>query len=231
MLATRSRGSPVRRPSLVERIELWLSKSRVIDGLWIGSAQSDDPERALQRVEAALRLIEQSAPLHYRRIKTSLSRISVQLVPLGAGCYLHSLNACLLDERVVARETTTVEWIASAIVHEATHARLENWGIRYDEAVRLRIERICVRRELDFARHLSGVDALQEEISQRLDWCRDDSTFYTDQNMQEEMNQGIAETLRHLGTPEWAIALAFRARDLRYGFRRFTRRIASALAR
>jgi hypothetical protein len=43
------------------------------------------------------------------------------------------LNACLLDERVVASETTTLEWIASTIVHEATHARLEKWGIAQDK--------------------------------------------------------------------------------------------------
>jgi hypothetical protein len=209
-------------------MELWFSKSRVVDGIWVGSAQSD-PEPALQRVEAALRLIERLAPLHYRRIKTSLSRIWVRLVPHGAGCYLPFLNACLLDERVVASET--VEWIASAIVHEATHARLEKWGIRYDEAVRLRIERICIRRELDFARHLSGVDALQEQIAQRLDWCRDGNTHYTDQNMWQEMDQGNAEALRHLGTPEWVIALVFRARDISYRIRRFTRRIADASPR
>jgi len=173
-----SRGSPViRPPSLADKFALWLSKGRVIDGLWVGSLRSDS-EPALQRVEAALRLIERFAPLHYRRVKNSLSRIWVRLVPHGAGCYLHSLNACLLDERVVASETTTLEWIASTIVHEATHARLEKCGIRYDEAVRLRIERICIRRELDFARHLSGIDALQEEITQRLDWCRDGNASY-----------------------------------------------------
>jgi hypothetical protein len=231
MLTTMSRGSPVIRPALIEKIELWLSKSRVVDGLWIGCFQSDDPERALQRVEAALRLIERFAPLHDRRIKMSLSRIWVQLVPHGAGCYQHSLNACLLDARVVDSETTTVEWIASAIVHEATHARLENWGIRYDEAVRLRIERICTRRELDFARRLSGVDALKEEIAWRLDLSRDGSTHYTDQNMRQSLDQGSAEALRHLGMPQWAIALVFRARDLRSGIRRFTRRIAGALVR
>jgi hypothetical protein len=224
-----SRDSSVTRPSLADKFALWLSKSCVIDGLWIGSAQWDS-EPALQRVEAALRLIERFAPLHYRRVKNSLSRIWVQLVPHGAGCYLHSLNACLLDERIVASENTTLEWIAAAIVHEATHARLEKRGIRYDEAVRRRIERICARRELDFVRHLSGVDALQEEITRRLDRSNEENTSYTDQGMWREMDEGNAEILRHLGTPEWVIALVFRARNLANRIRRFTRRIAGASA-
>ena len=226
MVAIMSRGSTVTRLSLADKFALWLSKSRVTDGLWIGSAQSDS-EPALQRVEAALRLIDRCAPLHYRRIKNNLSRIWVTLVPHGAGCYLHSLNACLLDERVVTSEKTTPEWIASAIVHEATHARLEKRGIRYEEAVRHRIERICARRELDFARHLSGVDALQEEIMWRLD-RNEENTSYTDQDMWEKIDQGSAEMLRHLGTPEWVIALVFRTINLVNGIRRFTRRIAGA---
>ncbi len=228
--AIMSRASPVTNLSLADKIALWLSTSRMVDGLWIGSAQSDS-EPALQRVEAALRLIQRFAPLHYQRVKNHLSRIWVQLVPHGAGCYLHSFNACLLDERVVTSETTTVEWIASAIVHEATHARLEKRGIRYNEAVRLRIERICVRRELDFARHLSGVDALQEEIARRLDWCNDENADFTDRNMWQKIDKGHAEALRHLGAPEWVIAAAFRARNLVNGIRRFTRRMAGAPVR
>jgi hypothetical protein len=208
-------------------MDIWLSKGHVVDGIWVGSFPSD-AKRAIQRIEEALRLIERSSPLHYRRIKNNLARIWVHLVPHGAGCYLHSLNACLLDERIVASETTTVEWIASAIVHEATHARLEKLGIRYDEAVRQRIERICARRELDFARHLSGVDALLEEITWRLDRCSEENASYTDQNMWEKTNQGNAEILRHLGTPEWVITLMLRARNLVSRIRRFTRRIAGA---
>ena len=222
-----SRGSPVTKLNVEHKFALWVTTSRVTDGLWIGAAQSNS-EPALQRVEAALRLIDRAAPLHYRRVKNSLSRIWVTLIPRGAGCYLHSLNACLLDERVVASETTTLEWIASAIVHEATHARLEKRGIRYDEAVRHRIERICARRELDFARHLSGVDALHEEITWRLDLCHDGTEHYTDQNMWQGRDQGNADILRHLGTPEWVIALVFRVRDLSSAIRRFTRRIAGA---
>lgn len=218
------RDFPATKPSLVERMDLWFSKGHVVDGIWVGSFPSD-AEPAIQRIEDALRLIESSAPLHYRRIKNNLARIWVQLVPHGAGCYLHSLNACLLDERIVNSETTTVEWIASVIVHEATHARLEKLGIRYHEAVRQRIERICARRELDFARHLSGVDALQQEILWRLD---QENASYTNEKMWEKTDQGNAEILRHLGTPEWVIILVFRARNLVSGIRRFTRRIAGA---
>jgi len=228
MVVTVSRGSP--RPCLVDKFELWLSDSRVTDGLWIGSARSDNPELDLQRVEAALRLIERFAPLYHRRIRNSLSRIWVRLIPNGAACYLDRLNACLLDERVVASETTTLEWIASAIVHEATHARLEKWGIRYNEAARLRIERICIRRQLDFVQHLSGVDALQEQITQSLDWCRDGNAYYTDKNMRQEIDQGNTDVLRHLGAPEWIIALTFRARPLVSGIRRFRRSIAGSSA-
>lgn len=224
MVAIMSNGSQVTKLSLADKLSLWLTKSRVTDGLWIGSAQSDS-EPALQRVEAALRLIDRCAPLHYRRIKNNLSRILVTLVPHGAGCYLHSLNACLLDERIIASENTTIEWIASAIVHEATHARLEKRGIRYEEAVRHRIERICTRRERDFARHLTGVAALQDEIVWRLDQCNEETTRYTDRNMSEKIDQGSAEILRHLGTPEWVVALVFRVRNLVSWIRRFTQRI------
>lgn len=221
------RDFPTIRPSLSERIDLWFSKGHVVDGIWVGSFPSDG-EPAIQRIEDALRLIEHCAPLHYRRIKNNLARIWVHLVPHGAGCYSHSLNACVLDERVVTSETTTVEWIASAIVHEATHARLEKLGIRYDEALRQRIERICARRERDFARHLSGVDALQDEITWRLDRCSEENSSHTDQNIWENTVQGNAEILRHLGTPEWVITLAFRVGTLVSGIRRFTRRIAGA---
>jgi hypothetical protein len=230
MVVTMSRAVPATKLSLADRFALWTSTSRVTDGLWIGSFRSDS-EPDLQRVEAALQLIDHCAPLHYQCVKNNLSRIWVTLVPHGAGCYLHSMNACLLDERVMASENASIEWIAAAIVHEATHARLEKWGIRYDEAARHRVERICARRELDFARHLSGVDTLHEEITWRLDLHNEEDASYTDQNMWQKIDQGHAEILRHLGMPEWIIALVFRARNLLNGIRRFTRCIAGASGR
>ncbi|MFK4510621.1 hypothetical protein LPJ38_09885 [Bradyrhizobium daqingense] len=221
-----SRDVPISRPLLDDKIALWLSTSRMTDGLWIGSSHGD-PEPALQRVEAALELMEDISPLHYRRVKSSLSRIWVKLVPHGTGCYLHSLNACLLDARVVASETTTLEWIASAIIHEATHARLEKRGVRYDEPVRHRIERICARRELDFALRLPSADTLLGEINWRLERCNENAPF-TDKKMSEGIDQGYEDMLRHLGTPEWVISPVSKARDLVIWLHRFIRRIAAA---
>jgi hypothetical protein len=85
-----------------------------------------------------------------------LKRIWVTLLFYGLGQYKHSLKACILDERYVADSATTVERIATTIVHEATHARLERCGIEYKQELRTRIEAICFRRELAFAARLTS---------------------------------------------------------------------------
>ena len=46
----------------------------------------------------------------------------------------------MLDERFLANPETSVEMIASTIVHEATHAKLERLGVSYAEDRRARIE-------------------------------------------------------------------------------------------
>ena len=70
----------------------------------------------------------------------------------------------MLDERFVTNPETTIERIASVIVHEATHARMERCGIGYAEDQRARIETVCFRRELAFAVRLE-VTAEHHRIS------------------------------------------------------------------
>jgi hypothetical protein len=95
----------------------------------------------------------------------------VLLLPNARSCYYGSLRACLVDVRFVLLETTTLEEIASTIVHEATHARLERWGISYDEKQRSRVEAICLRRELNVAASLPHSEPLREQIARTLEWC------------------------------------------------------------
>ena len=103
---------PVRktpRPRLVDRLELRLStQTRVVDGLWLGTFQSE-PERALRRVEEALHLIKTYDRLRYDRLLRDLERVWVRLLLHGLGSFNESLDACELDIRFVLAETSTPE--------------------------------------------------------------------------------------------------------------------------
>jgi hypothetical protein len=195
------------KPALVDRLELWLSTSRKVDGLWVGTMESK-PWPGLRRVEDALRLIKDQDPLHYFRVVHNLARIWVRLLPSDRAHYDRILDACVIDERFL--ETVTREQIASTIVHEATHARLDRWGIRYEEKDRSRIEAICLRRELNFLTKLSDCQLLQEEIVRTLEWCASDKDYLSDASFRERKDQGAAETLRYLGTPDWIISFLMR---------------------
>jgi hypothetical protein len=194
---------PQARPRIVDRINLAMSISRHLDGIWIGSwrGRPDD----LTRVEAALLLIKQHSPLDHARIIRELERIWVSLTFHGLGEYDHSLKACILDERYVAAPTTTVAQIASTIVHEATHARLERYGIEYEESRRVKIEAICCRRELAFTARLPGSAELQQDIARCLEWYQTNPEQFRDARFQEAHTAGGIEALRYLETPDWII--------------------------
>ena len=215
MAATLKNGKPA-RPNLFERFELWSSIGRVIDGVWIGTFED---EARLHRVEAALQSMKQNSPLHYLRVTNSLDRIWVRLLTGYRGEYSARLNACELDERFVDHEETTPELIASVIVHEATHARLDRCGIAYDEAKRHRIEAICIRRQLHFVSGLAGYEAEQESLQNSLDYYGNSAEFFLDENMRQRFLDGSLESLRHLGAPHWLVALFSKAVSLRLQWR------------
>lgn len=196
-----------RRSSRIDRLGLWLSKSHTIDRLWIGTTESK-PYPALRRVEEALQLIKRHDTLNYSRITRNLDRIWVHLLPSARAHYDRSLNACALDERYVLNETTTLERIASTIVHEATHARLESWGITYEEKSRYRIEVICLRREHNFLTKLPDSGLMQEEIERTLEWCESDQTYLSDASFRDREDQGEIDTLRYLKAPDWFVQFA-----------------------
>lgn len=199
-----------RKPSLADRLALWMSHSRIIDGLWIGVWAESEWQLNLSRVEDALLLIKRHDGLHYSRVIHNLSRIWVNLIPSSPAHYDRSLNACVLDERFIRNQATTIENIASTIIHEATHARLEKWGITYDEAKRPRIETICTRRELHFASRLPDGklpdrESLRQEIVSRLEWSAGDHDFYSDASFKQRLQDGQVEALRYLNAPNWLV--------------------------
>ena len=202
---------PGRKPTAGDRFSLWFSTGREIDGLWVGTTEAK-PKPALRRVEDALQLIKRHDSLHYSRVIHNLTRVWVDLLPNACACYKASLNACVLDERYVLLETTTLEHIASSIVHEATHARLERWGISYDEKERPRIEAVCLRRELSFIAKLPDSEPLREKLARTLQWCVGDHDYFSNVSFQQREHQGIVELARYAGIPDWFIRFSLKVR-------------------
>lgn len=193
------------------RVMLWLSVGRNLDGLWVGSYFQTNAEGALRRVEAALRLIKSNDRRRYDRMIHDLDRVWVRLLTTGAAQFDPSLRACLLDERFLLAETTDPELIAAMIVHEATHARLWRCGIRYDGDRRRRIEAICFRRELAFARRLPNGQSAREAAEDALAMG---PSYWTNVASQDREVEGSIQVLRHL-EPNWLARLVLAVHNWR----------------
>jgi hypothetical protein len=192
-------GGKSARPAILDRIMLWLSAGSHIDGLWVGTYCKTNAEPALRRVKDALGLIQAYDRQRYSRIIRDLERVWVRLLTTGAAQFNPSIRACVLDERFVLADTTDPELIAAVIVHEAAHARLWRCGIRYDEDLRQRVEAVCFRRELAFARRLPNGQRAREWAENALATT---PTYWTNVAAHERDLEGSIQVLRHL-QPNW----------------------------
>jgi hypothetical protein len=202
------------RPRLTVRLMLRLSTGRYVDGLWIGTWETE-AEPILCRLEAALLLIKRYDRVRYDRLIRDLQRIWVLLMPAGLANFTPTIHACEIDTRYCLAATTTPELIAATIVHEATHARLWRCGYRYEEERRPRIEEICLRREIAFAAKLPNGDAVRDMAERTLTLCAT-GDYWTGRAFHERYVEGGIEALRYLGMPQWLqrlFRMSFAARD------------------
>jgi hypothetical protein len=206
-----------------DRLLLWMSTTKRVDGLLLVAPAGVEARPVICRVEAALLLIKLYDRARYNRLVRDLERLDI-LVQEYSACYVHSIKACRLDTRYVLAEDTSLEEIASSIVHEATHARLCRLGIGYDETLRARVEMVCVHRQIAFARRLPDGERLRENAEYALRWCSD-SRNLTDEGFDERRMQGAAEALRSLGCPNWLVRLIVAVPALRRSSRRVRHRL------
>jgi hypothetical protein len=208
------------RPHWTYRLLLSWSEGREIDGLWAGSWRKG-PD--LDRIAKALALIKQHSPVHYGRVIRDLKRVWVYVLVGGMAEYDSSLDACLLDERYVAN--STIERIASTIIHEATHARLERLGLTYKEELRSRIETICFRRELAFVAKLPNGSELQDELVRSVEWYGANNEWFSDANFRVRYSQESAEAFRYVEMPKWIIRATPTMRPIISAIRRLYQRV------
>jgi len=213
-----------KRPRLFDWIELRWSTGEQIDGLWVGT-NDDNPEPVLARLRDALSLIKRYDPVCYSRLTRDLARVwarSPAHHPLAI--FDHRLGACVLHTRFVMAESTTLDLVATVIVHEATHARLWNRNVHYEEALRPRVEAICVRREMAFAARLPNGKQAYERAEQALAWCNSDHLSNDALYRQREAQD--VEELRRLGVPDWVVRAIVVLGHAIWFFRRSYRAIA-----
>jgi hypothetical protein len=145
---------------LFEKLGMLISRNRRVDGLWVGVLGDKKDDYLLRRVEYALKLIEQYDPTRYRRILRDVDRIWISPLIGALGQFSDTLKTCGLDYKFVS--SSSPDLIASIIVHEATHAHPYLRKLGYPENLRYRIERICIKQQLAFARRYpNGKEAVE----------------------------------------------------------------------
>lgn len=103
-----------------------------------------------------------------------------------------------LREDYVLDPATSSADVASTLVHEGTHAWLCRLGFGYEEHRRARIEAICYRSEVAFARRLPNGETLLPDLDAALAL---DPALYSAAAQRER----DAADLRTLGVPGWLV--------------------------
>ena len=113
----------------------------------------------LGRLDEALALIEQYQPWRLQHMRRDLSHFAVVRFP-SRGAYFPGDRSCLTELTFLARRDITAAPVASSIVHEGIHARVDNFRRHFNSAPldrdMAREERLCRKAELAFGLALPG---------------------------------------------------------------------------
>ena len=112
-----------------------------------------DTAAVLARLDEALGLIERHQPWRFRHLQRDLLQFRVARFACR-GAYFPDERTCLTELTFLARTDITAAPVASSILHEGVHARVDRMGVRREGRDRAREERLCRRAELDFGRAL-----------------------------------------------------------------------------
>ena len=170
-------------------------------GIPVGTflASAEQKERHIPKVITALDLIRRAEPHRYKRMLRNVSAIHLLGTRYYAlGTWHGALRVIDLAGDWVEDAKTSPEDIAATLVHEATHARLAQFG--YSEPVRARVERICHHQEAVFAARLPNGERLVAAARRAMD--RDGASYSSATRRADRLN-----ALRALGMPTWLVQL------------------------
>ena len=136
----------------------------------------------LARLDEALALIERYQPWRLRHLQRDLDEIRVVRFPCR-GAWIPNEGACVTELTFLARRDISAAPVASSIIHEGMHARVDRMGVSRDGRDRAREERLCRRAELEFGRALpadlggpvvqralESLDLADHDVAPAIDW-------------------------------------------------------------
>jgi hypothetical protein len=150
----------------------------VVDNTRQDIATSD----VIDRLDEALQLIDRHQPWRLEHLRRDLKQFLVARFACR-GAYFPLERTCLTELTFLARRDITAATVASSIVHEGIHARVDCMGVRREDRDRAKEERLCRRAELEFGRSLppelgrpvieralASLTLADEEVAPEIDW-------------------------------------------------------------
>jgi hypothetical protein len=188
------------RKSISARILLWLfrtAQQRTIRDVPVAySGSEDDADEVFARITTAFDLLGKYSKRTLTNLRYAADGIFVFSTAGALGEWHRETRLILLEETYLRDSNTSPQSIASTLVHEGTHARLDKLGFAYTPDVRDRIEKACFRRELAFARLLPDPGSLISDTEEQLMRPPD---YLTD----EAFRARTLGKLIELGVPRW----------------------------
>ncbi len=136
----------------------------------------------LARLDEALALIETYQPWRLAHLRRDLDEIRVVRFPCR-GAWIPDHGACVTELTFLARRDITAAPVASSIIHEGMHARVDRMGVHPQSRDRAREERLCRRAELEFGlslppelgapvvhRATESLALADQEVAPSIDW-------------------------------------------------------------
>ena len=137
----------------------------------------------VSRLDEALGLIEEVQPWRLRHLRRDLRCFKVVRYACR-GAYFPDDRTCMTELTFLNRRDITAAPVASSIVHEGMHARVDRMGVRREGRDRAREERLCRRAELEFGlalgeplgapvveRALASLQLSDRDVAPVVDWA------------------------------------------------------------
>lgn len=107
----------------------------------------------LRRLDEALALIERHQPWRFAHLRRDVERFWIVRYPCR-GAFFPETRTCMTELTFLARTDITAAPVASSILHEGMHARVNAMGVSPVNRDMAHEERICRRAELAFGQAL-----------------------------------------------------------------------------